>query len=202
MTTKKRRWTDELVRLNASEEMVKWCKGYDSLSDAWEACTRGDWMLRLLGKLSGKSGSLAHKKLVRVTCECARLALPYAGEAKNISQKTLETAEDWAKGKQCLALYDVRKAADAIARTAIATHESVAVYYAVLTSYYAIITVTDPNSASRAVGCASYAAVRAAVHAAGDSAKAIASADSARSDIFRQCADIVRKHYELPTLIR
>jgi hypothetical protein len=46
-------WSDELVSLDAcGPTAVAWARTQESLKTAWATCERGDWMLRLLGRVN------------------------------------------------------------------------------------------------------------------------------------------------------
>ena len=106
-------WLEPFRKMRACEEALVWADGYASLDEAWAKCERGDWMLWLLGKLSGEPDSASRKKLVLVACQCARLALPYVEPGDGKPLKTIETAEAWAKGESKVTLEDVRIATNA-----------------------------------------------------------------------------------------
>ena len=74
-------WTDKLVQLNACREAVEWAKGYPTLTTAWAACDRADWMLWLAGKVCRTLPQ--RKRLVLAACACARTALRYVKVVKS-----------------------------------------------------------------------------------------------------------------------
>lgn len=83
MSTRTARWVDTLRLLGACEDAVQWAIQYPSLAAAWAACEHGDWMLWYVGKTApgnALESSDDRKRLVRVACQCARLALVYADE--------------------------------------------------------------------------------------------------------------------------
>ena len=100
-----------LKKLNACKDAVEWADKFPSLQKAWEACERGDWMLWLLGKQSGKPGTKSRKKLVLTTCKCARLALKYIPKDEKRPLKAIQIAEKYAKGVKGISLEDVKNAA-------------------------------------------------------------------------------------------
>ena len=110
-------WLKPFKKLRACQEAIDWAEQYDSLDKAWLKCEQGDWMLWLVGKLSGDPASVARRTLTLAACECARLALPYAKEGENRSLVAIETAEQWAGGKNGVTLDDVRNAAHAASST-------------------------------------------------------------------------------------
>jgi len=90
---------EKLKVLNPCSDALEWVKEQPSIKSAWETCERGDWMLWLLGRLSGEVGSKSRKKLVWTVCQCARLALPYVKKGETRPLKAIETAENYTKGK-------------------------------------------------------------------------------------------------------
>ena len=162
-------WSDKLVALNACGEAVRWGRKQKSPATAWCDCKRGDWMIWLIGKTTqSEPYSEERKPLVRVACECARLAWRWMPQA---SRDALETAERWTRGEATAE--DCRKARAAV--------------YADDAAVYA-------DDAAYAAADAAYAAA-AAAYAADDAAAAAAyGADDARAE----CADIVRRHYPKP----
>ena len=89
-------WLLPIRKLGACSEALEWADNYDSLEDVWVKCKRGDWMLWLLGRLSGTPDSDRSKKLVYTTLQCARLSLPYVENGEVRPLKAIETAEAWA----------------------------------------------------------------------------------------------------------
>jgi len=165
-------WIKPLKRMDACADALEWCEDYESLVDAWAVCPRGDWMLWLLGKLSGNPKSASRKKLVLVTCQCARLSLGYVKKGELRPLRAIEVAEAWARGGEGITLEDVRNAA-----------------YAGASAAYA----SDAGSASYAADAAAYAAACAAAAAAGYAA--CAASYAAYAGTLAKCADIVREYY-------
>lgn len=95
-------WSDRLVELESCEEAVRWCVGLDSFAEAWRICERGDWMLWLLGLLSGPPNSESRRKLVGVCGQCAELALHLFEEkypSDDRFRKAVQACKDHAAGK-------------------------------------------------------------------------------------------------------
>ena len=95
-------WTADLERLSACREAVEWAKAYYSIEDAWQVCERGDWMLWLAGRVSGKPWSDSRRPLTAAAVECARLALPiyeqrHPGDAR--VRECLDLFARWAGGE-------------------------------------------------------------------------------------------------------
>ena len=66
-------WTQQLVKLGACEPAVVWARDYPSLEAAWAACERGDWMMWIAGRLSGKPGSAKRRKFLLALRNCLGL---------------------------------------------------------------------------------------------------------------------------------
>ena len=78
------KFTEKLKNMAACEDAVEWASQYSTLQKTWDKCERGDWMLWLAGKMSGKPECDKRKKLVLCACECARLSLKYVKKIKNV----------------------------------------------------------------------------------------------------------------------
>ena len=170
--------TDKLNKLDACGEAVRFAGKFKSGQSAWDNSVRGDWMLWLVGKTSGKPMSVKRKNLVLCACECARLALKYVPKGEDRPLKCIETAEAWARGD---ASYDDLIKARRAAYDATAS-ASASASFASFASY-----------------AASYAAYEAAAYAAYDAA----AYDAAYvTKTLKECADIVRKHYPKVPVVR
>jgi hypothetical protein len=194
-------WIKSLVKMGACKDALEWWGRYPSLKDAWQNCERGDWMLWLVGKLSGKSGSLARKKLVLAACQCARLSLKYVKKGEIRPLKAIETAEAWAREDEGVSLQDVRAADAAYAAyaayaAAYAAYADAAAYAAYAAAAYAAYAAAAYAAyAAYADDAAAYAAYAAADDAAAYAAYADDAAAYARISVLKECADIVRKFY-------
>ena len=96
---KKNHFIKKLEKLHVCKEAVEWAKEYPNLQKAWDACDRGDWMLWLVGKLSGSPESNKRKKLVLAACDCVEKSLPYSGSNREMIIKCLKITRLWAKGE-------------------------------------------------------------------------------------------------------
>jgi len=126
-----------LKKLNACTEAVIWAKQFNTTQEAWDNCERGDWMLWLLGKQSGKPGTKSRKKLVLTACKCARLSLKCVPESEKRPIEAIQTAERYAKGVKGVSLQDVRKAACAADDAAVYVAAVYAAAYAAYAAAYA-----------------------------------------------------------------
>jgi len=102
-------WTDKLVAMNACPDAVEWARAYSSLTAAWKACERADWMLWLAGKLCCTIPQ--RQRLVLGACACARTALKYVPKGEGHPLVAIQTAERWARGTHGVTPEDVRAAA-------------------------------------------------------------------------------------------
>ena len=186
MNTKIKHWSASLPE-NACGEAVRWASKQKSRATAWRDCERGDWMLWLIGQTNASNPySEERKPLVRVACECARLAWKYMPQA---SRDALEVVEAWTRGEA--SAEDCRKAraaADAAAYAAAAYAADAAAYaYAAAAAY--------------AAAYAAYTAYAAYAYAAYTAYAAAAAAAAARKSTLDKSAQIVRKYYpEAPKL--
>ena len=181
--------TVKLEKLGACEDALEWAAGQKSQQAAWDNCTRGDWMLWLLGKLSGKPGSRKRKRLGLACCECARLALRHVPDGEDRPRIAIETAEAWASGS-----------ASASAKGSVTLDQVRTAAYADAAAAYAAAATADAADAAAATADAADAAAAAAdaADAAADAAATAATTATAaatRKKTLKECAEIVRRHY-------
>jgi hypothetical protein len=100
-------WTQDLVRLRACQGALDWCKGegdyaggpaFVSLEEAWQNCTKPDWMLWLATRVP----NITHQQIVLVACVFARLSLHLIPAGENRPRICIETTEAWANGNASL----------------------------------------------------------------------------------------------------
>ena len=187
---KMERWLKKLERLSACNDGISFARTYKTSGNAWKYCKRGDWMLWLIGKMSGESCSDKRKKLVLTACKCARLALKHVPEGEKRPLQTIETSEKWAKDEG-VTLAEVHDAADAAYAAADADAAAYAAAYAAAAAAYAA--AADADAAAYAAAAADAADAADAAYAAADAA--YAAADAARKETLAKCADIVREFY-------
>jgi hypothetical protein len=155
---------------------------FDTFSAFWGACTRGDRMLWLCGKLAGRLGDIRRKKLVTTACKCARLVLRYATDDR--AKTAIETSEKWAMGATWISIEDVRNAG--FASSFVSASASASAY------------VADADAAAYAASYAAAYTAASAAYAAVDAyntAIAAAAGSVAYTATLKKCADIVRKSY-------
>ena len=124
-----------LKKQGPCHDAIVYAKGFKTLQETWDACERGDWMLWILGKQSGKPGTKSRKKLVLTACKCARLSLKYVTKGDKRPLKAIQTAEKYAKGIDGVTLQDVRAAADAAYVAAAYAAYAAAAYAAAAAAY-------------------------------------------------------------------
>jgi len=103
-------WSANLPRA-ACQSAKEWARTQPDLVTAWKTCTRGDWMMWLLGYLSGLPGSDSRRKLVLCACDCAETSAYLVDSSVLPSfDRCLSVARDWARGGKST-LDDVRSGA-------------------------------------------------------------------------------------------
>jgi hypothetical protein len=183
-----KRIVEKVRAMGACEDAVEWLSKQKSVKQAWADCERGDWMLWLLGKLSGEPGCEKRKKLVLAACGCARLSLKYVKKGEKRPLIAIQTAEKWANGKATIE--EVRTAAYAAAAYDAAAYDAaaaVAAYAAAYAAYDAAAYADAAVASAASYAAAAYAAAAYDAYAAYDAA--------ARKEVLKKCSDIVRKHY-------
>ncbi len=91
MERKKSHWTDKLIKMDACESAVTWCRNYDTFEDAWDACEHIEWLLWLIYWKKG------HKEVVRLASQYSRIALNYS--PNQVAEHTIGVVEAWLDGK-------------------------------------------------------------------------------------------------------
>ena len=94
-------WTAALPA-DACTEAVEWARTQPDYATAWAVCERGDWLLWLIGRLSGPPDSESRRRLVGAAADCEALALPifearYPGDTR--PRVAIETARRYARGE-------------------------------------------------------------------------------------------------------
>ena len=193
-----------LIDLGACSKAVEWASQYSDPQEAWDKCERGDWMLWLVGKLSGEPGSDSRRKLVLAATKCARLAFKYVRkESRAVVRKCYKTAEAWGRGDPGITWLVLQNAVHALAAHNLAAHahaHALAAHaHAHALAAHAHAAHAHAHAAADAAAYAAEAAYAAtaatAAHAAADAA-----AYAARASVLRKSAGIMRKYYpSVPT---
>ena len=115
-----------LKRKSACQDAVDWI-GKRAPKQAWDTCSRGDWMLWLAGRIG-----IDRKLLVLAACDCAEPALKFVRKGEDRPAQAIRTARLWCGGKATLK--EVRADADAAVNAAV---YAAAAYAAVDAAAYA-----------------------------------------------------------------
>ena len=102
-----------LRKMQACKSAICWVEERSSWAEAWTMCGRADWMLWVLVRICGKSGSDAHRRLVLAACRCARISLGLVRPGELRPLAAIEIAERWARRQPDVTLDMVRMAAAA-----------------------------------------------------------------------------------------
>lgn len=187
-------WSEELSALGACGDAVRWCRTQKSLKAAWKNCTRGDWMLWLIGRTTKSAPwSDERKPLAACAAECAMLAPPCRDDDYELARIwCIDALMRWSEGK---ADRDEVEAAlrAACAAAASAGDAAASAAYAASASAYA----ADDYAASAA--SAAYAAYAASASASAAYASNDYSYDTYSAEQQWQL-DHVRKKYPLTEL--
>jgi hypothetical protein len=83
---------DMLCSLDACRSAVEWVEHrYDlTLSELWDECDRGDWMLWLAARVG-----VDRKLVVRTAADCVETALRYVPPGESRPRTTVETVRRW-----------------------------------------------------------------------------------------------------------
>ena len=97
----------EILRsLDACDDAIDWARPYGTDgATAWAECDNPEWMLWLLGKLSGEPGGPERRKLVGCCADIAALVLPifevkFPGDSR--VRDCIEVCRKYATGKATL----------------------------------------------------------------------------------------------------
>ena len=172
---------ERIKHLRPCEEAVAWAADFTSNTNAWQECERGDWMLWLLGHVSGRPYSSKRRQLVRCACECAALSFKYSKDTR--VTKCLEILKLW---------FDGNVTQQELAMAAAGADEA---YRAAAEASW---TAGAAAEAARAAAGSAGTAMAAAGAAAGDAGAAMAD----QKKCLHECANIVRKHYPKPPTCR
>ncbi len=167
---------DRIRHLVPCPEAARWLVSRTEPQAAWDECSRGDWMLWLIGKtITSQPWSDDRKPLLACALDCAEIVRHlWPAKSANEIGKLVAVLRAWIVG-------------DAATEQA---KEASKKFYA-------------PNYTAAGAAYAAYAAAATyagtyAAYAADYVACAYADADAARGEKLSECADIVRRHYPAP----
>ena len=163
-----------ISKFSPCTEAVTWLGKQTDVTEAWNTCPRGDWLLWISGRVG-----IERTILVKSAAACARLALVYVKEGELRPLRAIEAAEAWASDPT----EENRKTAAYAVYAAAAAYAADAAYAAAAAVY----------AADAYAAYAAYAAAVYAVYAAADAADAAAAyAAAARKAMQLKTADAVR----------
>lgn len=175
-----------LKQHDACDDAVEWAANYDTLTDAWDACERPDWMLWLHANGIIKIGD---RDLRLFACECVRYTPIGGGRTvwdlltDERSRNAVEVAERYANGEATRdELYAARGGAWSAARYDARSSATAAAWSSA--------TADASDGAWDAAGAAAW-------HAASDSAWS-ATSDAERDAAWAFQADLLRKRVGNP----
>lgn len=161
--------SDLLTRVGACSEACDWAMAYDDPDAAWAQCQRADWMLWLLGRLSGPPGSPSRLRVVALALDCSETAICFVRD-KGIRDQVRYGIAIMRRHLETGDLSTLREGRRALR-----------------------------SVAADAAAYAAYAAYAYAAYAAADSAdSAAAYAAAARSRALSRMADMVRVRFPTP----
>jgi hypothetical protein len=170
----------QLKSVGACQEAVTWADQFSDMQAVWDNCERGDWLLWLLGRLSGEPESDKRKQVVFIAAQCAREVLPIFEKCYPDDKRVrecIEACEAYSRGEITMKELRAKRSAAYAAGDAYAD---------------------DAADAAAAADAANAAVVAAAAGAAADAAYASAAAADAAArgkSMRKRCADIVRQHH-------
>ena len=163
-----------LQSLHACSEAIEWASDKD-LSQVWEQCPRGDWLLWLSGKMADKPGWPTRKDVVLAACACAERALKYVRKGEERPRIAIETARRWAQGQAEISEVRAAAAAAYAADAAAADDAAAAAAASAAAAYASDASAYDAAAAAAASAGAAAAAAYASDASAYDAAAAYAS---------------------------
>ena len=184
------KYIHKLEALGACPEALDWLRAekHPTLAAAWVACPRGDWMLWLIGHLSGRVGDPRRLQMAPALCECAGLALYYYSSPELVG--VVELIQAWTRGD-----------ADADALRALIDEKHRDLPEGVGITRASVIFVARAVLEAGGVGgtpCAREVGIHAGFVASLASSAAHSFSNVPENETLSICADIVRKYYPEP----
>jgi hypothetical protein len=209
----------KLKEMDACAQALAYLEKQSSYQEAWENCTRGDWMLWLLGKVLDEGNEVEFRRLTLAKARCSKLVIDLICD--DYSKKAVEVAEKFGLGEATREELD-SAAADAYAYAGLNTDLTIASTFA-LTSALASASTSSlastfpSTSDSMFIYPSAAASVAASVAASAAASAAVDNAFDAthtpnfyayrslaykiKIKVLLDCAEIVREIYsEPPTL--
>ena len=168
---------EDILSMKPCKESVEFLNSCNTFEEAWTNCNRADWMLWLIGRLSGGYNSDARKKLKKL---CDRLI-----EDAYISAATASNYADYEDASSAYA----------------AANAEASISFAIIAANAALAAANAEDSAAFAGSAATYAASIAYAASAAIFAHTFsysrANSDDVKSKKLKEYADLVREHYSI-----
>jgi hypothetical protein len=197
---KMKTFRSRLIELRACRSAIRWLdeEGISTIEEAWDKCSRGDWLLWLAARVGCNEDR--HKKIVKIATEIARQVLKYIPAEEERPRIAIEKTERWLDGKE--KIENVITASDAAYAAATAHAHAADAAAAAAASVYASSSASDAAYAAAYADAAAYAAAAAAsdavyasYHAAAASSDAVyASYHAAAAAAYASDAAAARAH--------
>lgn len=176
-----------LVEQGAHNDFVEWARAFGGdVSQLWERCPRGDWLLALAARLGTPT-----RLLVVAACGCARHALDHLPPEHEAVGACLEELAAWARSALPPLTTEQIEAMRATLETARDAAQDAAHAEAALSALAALETVGDPAFAASAAAFAAHATM-------------VSAADCAMMEALRfahhQSAEAVREALPAPAI--
>ena len=139
-----------ISKFSPCTEAVTWLGKQTDVTEAWNTCPRGDWLLWISGRVG-----IERTILVKSAAACARLALVYVKEGELRPLRAIEAAEAWASDPT----EENRKTA-AYAAAAVYAADAYAAYAAYAAAVYAVYAAADAADAAAAYAAAARKAMQ------------------------------------------
>ena len=111
-----RHWSEALTRLGACSDAVLWACTQPTYEEAWQTCTRLDWLLWLVARTMGERSRMP---MVLAACDIAESVLHLVPAGEERPRKAIEVTRAWCAGQATAEeVTAVSGAASAAARTA------------------------------------------------------------------------------------
>ena len=126
--TAPRHWSEALTRLGACSDAVLWACTQPTYEEAWQTCTRLDWLLWLVARTMGERSRMP---MVLAACDIVESVLHLVPAGEERPRKAIEVTRAWCAGQataeEVTAVSDAASAAAwAAARAAASTAASAA----------------------------------------------------------------------------
>ena len=199
-----RHWSEALTRLGACSDAVLWACTQPTYEEAWQTCTRLDWLLWLVARTMGERSRMP---MVLAACDIVESVLHLVPAGEERPRKAIEVTRAWCAGQATAGEVDAASDAARDAASVAACAARDAAWAASDAAWDAAWAASDAAwdaawaawAAARAARAARAAASAAAWAAARAAASTAASAAARTAQDKRSC-DLIRARCERPVL--